>query len=163
MKIRALRESDVFFLTEFTKEIVKEKAPINTIKFDYLKEIRYFLDTINRMKNRRSIVIVAEDNGKIVGSCGIRRWGGRSNRVGELGIAVLKKYRGRGIGKRLMRKAMAEAKKIGIKIIVLGVIKGNKPAINLYKKFGFIEFGVLPKSIRYHGMKDLIYMYKFLK
>ncbi len=52
-------------------------------------------------------------------------------------IAVYPKYRGRGIGKILMQKALEQAKKQGYNTMVLDVEKYNNPAISLYKKLGF--------------------------
>lgn len=59
----------------------------------------------------------------------------------EFGILVGKGYRGQGIGSYLLACLIHLAKvKFGIKVLHLQVYDGN-PAIYLYKKFGFKEFG----------------------
>lgn len=57
-------------------------------------------------------------------------------------IVVDEKYRGRGIGTRLMEDLMALAKeRFGIELLHLEVYEGN-PAIGLYKRLGFSQYGI---------------------
>lgn len=59
----------------------------------------------------------------------------------EFGIIVSHKHRGIGVGTHLLRNIMHLAKsEFKIEIIHLQVHAEN-PAMNLYKKFGFVEFG----------------------
>lgn len=56
-------------------------------------------------------------------------------------IYVLKEYKGRGIGKQLLGKAVEIAKKAKLNNISLGVWEKNTEAIAFYRKHGFKEFG----------------------
>jgi ribosomal protein S18 acetylase RimI-like enzyme len=56
-----------------------------------------------------------------------------------LDIAVKPKCRGQGIGAELMRKAKEYAKGEGLRYIGLTVATGNKQALRLYHKLGYIE------------------------
>ena len=48
-----------------------------------------------------------------------------------------------------------------LRIITLGVFATNDIAMNMYKKFGFVEFGRLPEGVLHRGNYiDHIYMYK---
>lgn len=47
------------------------------------------------------------------------------------------KYRGKGLGSRLMDKAVSEAKERGFKSIVLDSMSKYKDALRLYEKYGF--------------------------
>jgi len=58
-----------------------------------------------------------------------------------INIAVKKIFRCKGVAKFLLRELFAEAKIRGIKKIFLDVRESNLPAINLYKKFGFVAAG----------------------
>lgn len=77
----------------------------------------------------------------------------------EFGIIVGKEYRGQGIGSYLMSCIMLLAKeKFNIELLHLQVYAGN-PAIKLYKKFGFTEFGRQEAWIKEkHGYFARIFM-----
>jgi ribosomal protein S18 acetylase RimI-like enzyme len=56
-------------------------------------------------------------------------------------IYVLKEYKGRGIGKQLLGKAIEIAEGTKLKNICLGVWEKNTEAIAFYRKHGFREIG----------------------
>lgn len=70
-----------------------------------------------------------------------------SNEVPELGMALLKEYRGRGIGTALLNQVFVEAFQKNIKRIALSVDPRNIAALKLYRRFGFIEVGKVGTSI----------------
>jgi len=79
--------------------------------------------------------------------------------IGNLGIAIRKEYRGKGIGKKLILKALEEGKNL-FEIIQLEVFSNNKIAISLYEKVGFITYGIFPNRIkRKDKYYDVILMY----
>ena len=59
-------------------------------------------------------------------------------------IAVLPRFRGRGIGRALLAAVEAEAKKRGACKLTLEVLSGNSPAIALYADAGFAQYGLDP-------------------
>jgi ribosomal protein S18 acetylase RimI-like enzyme len=65
---------------------------------------------------------------------------------GEVGavqnIAVLPDYRGRGIGRALLLKALHGFKEYGIQRVTLEVTADNIPATKLYTRIGFKTFNV---------------------
>ncbi|MGD8505894.1 MAG: GNAT family N-acetyltransferase [Candidatus Bathyarchaeota archaeon] len=80
----------------------------------------------------RSIEIVLDDEvlGKIT-------WDPVENRKTSIDICVTRSYRGKGLGTRLMAKALHRLKAEGIKVIEIGVDGNNLPALKIYRKFGF--------------------------
>lgn len=54
------------------------------------------------------------------------------------GIGVLRDYRGRGIGARLMLAAESEFRRRGVREVSLEVIEGNFRAQELYERLGFV-------------------------
>jgi RimJ/RimL family protein N-acetyltransferase len=60
-------------------------------------------------------------------------------KVGHVGIAVHKDYRRRGIGDRLMRRAIQEAKELGVSVLTTSINTENTPMIRLAEKLGFKE------------------------
>jgi len=59
------------------------------------------------------------------------------------GMAVLKEYRGEGVGRELLDALVQNARKLRCRRMSLEVIVGNEPAYNLYRKYGFQEFRTL--------------------
>jgi ribosomal-protein-alanine N-acetyltransferase len=84
---------------------------------------------------------VAEEDGEIVGCCGIRNMAGD----GEItNVAVAEKFRRRGIGRKLMEHMLQEAPGFGIGDCTLEVRAGNRAAISLYESLGFHSEGIRP-------------------
>ena len=83
----------------------------------------------------------------------------------ELGIFVAKSHWGVGIGTELMEILINNCKKLGYEIIELELIKENISALNLYKKFGFVEVGEIENGVKYADgtYSNLLYMQKSLK
>jgi ribosomal protein S18 acetylase RimI-like enzyme len=77
---------------------------------------------------------VAEFSGKIVGHVAVLPAG---DGTGELCIFVLRGYQNRGIGQKLMKKAIEMAKKKGMRGLFLTTSRCNVRAIHLFRKMGF--------------------------
>jgi RimJ/RimL family protein N-acetyltransferase len=118
------------------------------------------------MYQQRNLILVAEDQGEIIGDLLFVRGGKiRNSHTGEFAVGVQDKYRGRGIGKRMIQALITWAKSTKeIEKICLQVISGNDAAIALYQKMGFQEEGRLKKQIKLSKGEyaDLINMSLFL-
>jgi RimJ/RimL family protein N-acetyltransferase len=67
---------------------------------------------------------------------------------GEIGMAVAREWRGRGVGSALLAAAIDWAREVGLHKLSLGVFVHNAAAIALYRKFGFVEEGRRVKHYR---------------
>lgn len=79
-------------------------------------------------------------------------------------IIVDADYRGKKVGSRLLEELIHLAKeRFSIELLHLEVYKGN-PAINLYKRFGFQEYGVHKNFLKEakDQYRDKIFMQKIL-
>ena len=97
-----------------------------------------------KIRARNYAIFVAESDGKVVGHTIVRISKSppiyvynRKVYVDEL--VVDKKYRGKGVGKKLLKQAEKWGKKKGLSLFSLHVAIKNKNAISLYKKFGLKE------------------------
>lgn len=97
------------------------------------------------------IIIKEESYGKIAGIAGIRR----AKILPVLFIVVKSEFQGIGLGKRLMKRLHEISKRKCI-FITLSVLKKNKRAINLFKKFEYEIF--LEKEEFYY----MIHSYRFV-
>jgi ribosomal-protein-alanine acetyltransferase len=97
------------------------------------------------LKNSRSVFAVAESNGEIAGYVAGIIYHGSHNRIGRIySMAVLPKWRGRGIGSRLLKYFEYQSEKQGSQSITLEVRKTNRTAFNLYKRAGYEVKKTLP-------------------
>ncbi len=60
-------------------------------------------------------------------------------------------YRGRGIGKALLKKGIEVAKRLKAKNIWIEYLDGNNVAKHLYESLGFVEWCRLPKYRKHYG------------
>ena len=67
---------------------------------------------------------------------------------GELGMAVAREWRGRGVGSALLTAAIEKARADGLHKLSLEVFPHNEAGIALYRKFGFVEEGRRIKHYR---------------
>jgi ribosomal protein S18 acetylase RimI-like enzyme len=67
---------------------------------------------------------------------------------GEIGMAVAREWRGRGVGSALLAAAIEWARDQGLHKLSLQVFAHNSAAIGLYRKFGFVEEGRRVKHYR---------------
>ena len=67
---------------------------------------------------------------------------------GDIGMAVAREWRGRGVGSALVVAAIAWAREHGLHKLNLSVWPHNTPAIALYRKYGFVEEGRRIKQMR---------------
>lgn len=112
------------------------------------------------------IEILAEIDGKVVGTAGIDRVGikDKVKHRAEIGISVDKDFWGLGIGRALIRACIECAKEAGYSQLELDVVAQNERAIALYESEGFVEYGRNPKGFRSRlsGWQELVLMRKEL-
>jgi len=109
-----------------------------------------------RIENKDEILLIAEESHQIVGMA----LGRKTSGVCSLGfLAVIKEYRGRGVGSKLLNRFIREGRKRKAHKIWLFTSPYFMPAIRLYIKNGFLPEGFLRKHTR--GL-DLIIYSKFL-
>ena len=88
---------------------------------------------------------VAVADGEVVGSLHLER---SRHGFGEIGMAVTREWRGRGVGSALLAAAIESARERGLHKLSLAVFPHNAAGIALYRKFGFVEEGRRIKHYR---------------
>lgn len=99
---------------------------------------------------------VAVSAGEVVGWCDVTPAADRPAHAhrGVLGIALLQPFRGKGIGTKLIRSALAAARAYGLHRVELTVREHNAGAIKLYKKEGFEIEGLQRDAVLVDGMYE---------
>ncbi len=89
--------------------------------------------------------LVAVGEGEVVGSLHLEP---SRHGFAELGMAVAREWRGRGVGSALLAAAIEQARGQGLHKLTLSVFPHNAAALALYSKFGFVEEGRRIKQYR---------------
>ena len=90
--------------------------------------------------------LVACAENEIIGQLGLYTFPNHPRRrhAGQIGMAVMDDWQGKGAGTALMQAAVDLADKwLNLTRLELDVYTDNEPAIRLYKKFGFVIEGTL--------------------
>jgi RimJ/RimL family protein N-acetyltransferase len=163
--LRTLKWEDLDDLLDFINSLVEEGANIlRTEKVSRIEEIEWLSRILTRMEKGEVFCVAAEVDGRVVANSEIIMGTGYSRHVGFIGIAIKKGFRGIGIGTEMMKALEEHARKIGLKVLTLSVFANNQHAINLYKKMGFVETGLVPKRFFKDGAYiDEIIMAKMLE
>jgi ribosomal protein S18 acetylase RimI-like enzyme len=158
IKIRQISKKDLKNAEKFQNfinSLIEEDVQISLNKKSSLKEEKKWLkEQLKQIIDRKTVLLVAECDKKIIGITDITLNKERQIHVGNFGITIRKNYRGIGLGSYLIEEIIKLAKKElkpQPKIIRLSVFSTNKPAIGLYKKFGFKRVAKIPKQFQYKG------------
>lgn len=154
LDIRPPRRSDpVEAYLGFICGLIDEEAYIVVDKKPTMKEEKAWLDERLRLiKKGEEIFLTAWDGKTHAGNCSARRNRGKEKGNIELGIAVVKAYRGRGLGEKLLRETIRLAeKRFEPKNIYLRVFSDNKIAQSLYRKVGFRRIAHFPAWTLHRG------------
>ncbi len=135
INIRRIEESDNKAIAKVIRIVMEEfdVARPGTIYFDKVLD-----DMFAQYVDAKSVYYVVEQNGTIVGGCGINKLSGAGEEYCELQrMFLLKKFRGRGLAQQLLDKCMTQAVVYGYSYCYLESIHEFSTAIRLYKKNGF--------------------------
>ncbi|MGE5380505.1 MAG: N-acetyltransferase family protein [Methylocystaceae bacterium] len=108
--------------------------------------------------NNRPVWVV-DEGGIILGWLSFSSFYSRPayNATTEISIYIDKEYRGKGIGKKLLSKAIQDSPKLGITTILGFIFGHNEPSLQLFLKYNFERWGFLPKVAVLDGIeRDLV-------
>jgi ribosomal protein S18 acetylase RimI-like enzyme len=159
IRIRSIRLQDSPSFRAALDSVAKEREYLSLTRAFPPASTRKFVAA--NIRNRHS-QFVAICGGKVVGWCDIiPRDRPSMKHVGVLGIGIVKGFRDRGLGTRLLAAAVTDARRKGLKKIELEVFADNRRAVALYRKAGFVREGLKKKAVRLGGFRDMILMARF--
>jgi RimJ/RimL family protein N-acetyltransferase len=170
--IRTLKNGDLPSLIRFVNSLVREKRSSRNlgVALDRLatskSEAKFLHRMLEGIREGDVVSVAAEVDGEVVGNSEITRrtFSSEVRHTGTLGIAILRPFRGAGLGEVMVRTLLREARRAGIEIVELDVFSVNAGARRLYRKLGFTDVGVVPRKIRRgHRYFDVATMYADLK
>lgn len=96
--------------------------------------------------------LLMDDQGVYFGCVGIRKF--KDNAAELKRMYVRKSHRGKGCGEELLKFSIEAARKLSYQSLRFDTLKILKPAISLYKKYGFKEI----EAYRDNPYDDVVYM-----
>ena len=166
--IRYPTDQDAQAMCDYINTLSKEQTFVRfqgeEISLEY--ETKYLQGQLEKIAKKQTVELLVFAAGNLIGISGIDMKDRTESHEGVFGISLLEEYRGEGLGKRLMQLILDEAEKNipQLRIVTLGVFGKNSLAFQMYEKFGFKEYGRLPKGVLRKGdYDDHVYMYKNVK
>lgn len=137
--VRKIEYKDIESFRHAIGSVAKEKKYILTVETpSHDKVFKFVSDNIEK-KHAQYIAIQDE---QVIGWADIIPYEKEVlSHAGQLGMGVLKDYRGKGVGTQLLSSVMKHSWDNGLTRLELEVFSDNTNAIGLYKKHGFILEG----------------------
>lgn len=161
--IRQIREEDAPAFREVLDAVCRERRYLATLEAPPIEGVQAFVTSNVKAGYPQ---FVAEEDGKLIGWCDAIPGDVSTGvaHIGRLGMGVLKEYRNRKIGRRLIEATIEKTRLLGLEKIELSVFPSNEPAIVLYRNLGFEEEGRRKRGRLVDGIyDDVLLMALFLK
>lgn len=153
-------ELDFVSLFEVLKEIIEEGQTYPQDTIDEKSFRQYFL-------SHNCFVFRVQETNKTVAGFYIKpNFPGRSSHLANFGLAIKSEYRGQGLGKLMVPRAIKYAKIIGYEALYTNLVFVTNPAsMQVCKQNGFVEVGRLPRAgnLKGLGYTDALQLYRDLR
>jgi L-amino acid N-acyltransferase YncA len=149
VNIRKARKSDLPAITEIYNEAIANTTATFDTAPKTAKEQREWFEH----HGSKYPIIVAEQEGRVVGWAALSQWSDRCAYSGtaEISLYVQEASQGRGIGRRLVVSAVAAGREAGLHSIIARIAEGNPASIHLHESMGFEHVGVMREVGRKFG------------
>jgi phosphinothricin acetyltransferase len=141
LNIRQATLADLGQITEiYNDAIQKTTATFDTEPKTLAEQESWFAD-----HDARHPVLIAEQDDLIVAWASLSQWSDRCAYcdTAEISLYVKEEYRGKGIGKQLMKAIIQEGKTAGLHTVIARIAGSNKISADLCKSFGFQYIGTM--------------------
>ncbi len=142
VKIRRLQEADV--------------EPVSILEAKAFSMPWSAKDFAQLLEDEKSLYLVAELEGEIVGCCGVTNICGD----GDINnVMVAEGHQGKGMAQALLQELLRQGTAMGVENFTLEVRVSNAPAIHVYEKLGFVSEGIRPRFYE-KPVEDAMIMWK---
>ena len=153
------RDLDAFI--DMHRTLTCEKVMCRRLELDAVSGGRELSQALVGIKQNRSSYLLVEQHGVLLGE-GFTQKSGHD--YFTIGLALIARACGRGIGTRLMDTLEKESRLMGARKLYLTVWSANTAGIHVYRKVGYVESGRRPDWVLMDSGDtcDLIDMVKIL-
>ena len=88
-------------------------------------------------------VLVADIDGAVAGWCGLAPWSPKRAyaKTADESIYIADAFRGRGVGKALLGAILEKSRRLGMDVVMAGIVGCQEPSLALHRSLGFVEAG----------------------
>jgi RimJ/RimL family protein N-acetyltransferase len=151
---------DLDAFIEMHRQLAREQVMARRLTLDRESGSRLLAEILASVSEGRRAYLLVEQGGFLVGEGFTASCSGRG--YCEVGLALVRRARGLGIGTRMMRALEREAGRMGFRRLFLTVWSANPAALHVYAKAGYRECGRRPGWILTDSGEvcDLVEMHK---
>ncbi len=156
LTIRKATTTDLAAITEIYNEaVLNTTATFDTQPKTYAEQ-KTWLDS----HMPRHPILVAQQEGVVVGWASLSKWSDRCaySDTAEASIYIRREFRGKGIGKQLLKTLIQEGRNIGLHTVIARIAGDNQASISLFKSEGFCEIGAMREVGRKFGKLLDVYL-----
>jgi N-acetylglutamate synthase-like GNAT family acetyltransferase/DNA-binding MarR family transcriptional regulator len=140
--IRAARVQEGVLIKDYEPELGEHFKRIN---YDWIRKYFVVEDVdVKSLENHQEVILdsggailFAELNGEIVGTCALKHEGDGVFELCKMGVD--EHAQGQQVGRKLGIASLEKARELGARSVFLESNKKLKPALNLYRRLGFVE------------------------
>ena len=149
LTIREARREDLTAITEiYNDAIIKTVATFDTQPRLMEEQRAWFAE-----HDTKYPILVAEDEGLIVGWASLSMWSDRCGYcdTAEISLYVKEGHRNRGIGRKLLKTTLKKGKNAGFHTVIARIAGANQASIHLLEASGFVHIGTMREVGRKFG------------
>ncbi|UOY87049.1 GNAT family N-acetyltransferase [Bacillus glycinifermentans] len=143
MKLRIAKKEDLHTVVDiYNSTIASRMVTADTEPVTVEDKLGWFLGHTEA----RPLYIVENDAQECIGWISFESFYGRPAyaKTAEISIYLHEAHRGKGMGSAVLKKALDQAPKLGIRSLMAFIFAHNEPSISLFQKHGFSEWGNFP-------------------
>lgn len=156
MKIKTSSEKYAVSYTDTFDKVAREGKFLSISEGYPVEDMVRFIRACRECGYPQLLLINGEN--RAVGWCDIVRRADEPEDVGFLGVGILKEYRHRGLGSRLMTATIGAALRRGFHEIRLEVRTSNENAIRTYQRLGFVKIAHIANGVVTDGVAEDIWL-----
>ena len=154
--LRVIRWEDLDGLLSFINSLVKEKQGDSRSglyagfdkKVTREEEAQWLAQTLVEIEAGEVINTIAEIDGKIIANGEVTRGRYKDTRHhGHMGLTMISRYRGQGIGRMIIETLVRESRRAGLRTLDVEFLAENETARRAYQKGGFEQAGIIPRKV----------------